>query len=454
MLPKASEWKYAKKFDWDLYPQAEIFLNQEIRKFLKNNNTANKLAKLMQTKTSSQFFCWIDHMVIPIKESKKIVLKKLGFQETEPNVFRNTKTVLFPIVLRDEDVIEFAIKPENLDDFVKKNNVLGKIKGAQFAPYRYIVVNEQSKFRLSAVERRGYNGFVVQDTDDISRYKKALKVFSKRKRSFSSDKEGLVWTNNLVKLVVRNLSKGRAADAFFRNERAYWQKRNKAGQAQKSRQDVLGLGWGNHDHHTYRSSRENFLNLVRIFKNLGLECRERFYAGEMAGWGAQILEHPLCDIVVFSDVDLSKKEKGENFSHKGLKSQITLGTVGLWVGLHGESILQPGMHHFEARFEFDQLRRDLLKQKIKFMKPFSYFPFLKQTFTEGERWKVEKKRADLLLERGSINKVQYSKFLKQGAIGSHLENLQRKQGFKGFNQESVSAIIKATDPRKQLGMGA
>ena len=39
--------------------------------------------------------------------------------------------------------------------------------------------------------------------------------------------------------------------------------------------------------------------------------------------------------------------------------------------------------------------------------------------------------------------------LREGAIGSHLENLQRHGGFKGFNQKAVSAIISATDPRKQ-----
>ena len=38
----------------------------------------------------------------------------------------------------------------------------------------------------------------------------------------------------------------------------------------------------------------------------------------------------------------------------------------------------------------------------------------------------------------------------QGAIGSHLENLERNEGFKGFNQTGVSEIIAATDPRKQL----
>jgi len=30
-----------------------------------------------------------------------------------------------------------------------------------------------------------------------------------------------------------------------------------------------------------------------------------------------------------------------------------------------------------------------------------------------------------------------------------LENLRRKGGFKGFNQEAVSLIIAETDPRKQ-----
>ena len=44
---------------------------------------------------------------------------------------------------------------------------------------------------------------------------------------------------------------------------------------------------------------------------------------------------------------------------------------------------------------------------------------------------------------------QAEKFRTEGAIGSHLENLERNQGFKGFNQTGVSEIISATDPRKQ-----
>jgi len=50
--------------------------------------------------------------------------------------------------------------------------------------------------------------------------------------------------------------------------------------------------------------------------------------------------------------------------------------------------------------------------------------------------------------RGIITADQCAGFIRDGAIGSHLENLQRKGGFKGFNQQAVSAIIAATDPRK------
>jgi hypothetical protein len=44
---------------------------------------------------------------------------------------------------------------------------------------------------------------------------------------------------------------------------------------------------------------------------------------------------------------------------------------------------------------------------------------------------------------------QFDQFTKDGAIGSHLENLKRKGGFKGFNQHAISLIISETDPRKQ-----
>jgi hypothetical protein len=61
---------------------------------------------------------------------------------------------------------------------------------------------------------------------------------------------------------------------------------------------------------------------------------------------------------------------------------------------------------------------------------------------------VERARAQQLLSRGLISQAQFDQFTREGALGSHLENLQRHGGFKGFNQKSVSVVIAATDPRK------
>ena len=44
---------------------------------------------------------------------------------------------------------------------------------------------------------------------------------------------------------------------------------------------------------------------------------------------------------------------------------------------------------------------------------------------------------------------EVEQFICEGALRSHLENLQRHGGFKGFNQKSVSAVTAATDPRKR-----
>ena len=106
------------------------------------------------------------------------------------------------------------------------------------------------------------------------------------------------------------------------------------------------------------------------------------------------------------------------------------------------------MHHLEARFDFDFLRAQFKESGVNTMSPFSDFPFLRQAFTEGERWPVRRERAERLLSAGLITREEFKQFIWKGALGSHLENLQRHGGFKGFNQKSVSAIIAATDPRK------
>src|SRR5438067_7329624 len=104
------------------------------------------------------------------------------------------------------------------------------------------------------------------------------------------------------------------------------------------------------------------------------------------------------------------EETAIDFSVKKLPPASRLGTVGLWAGLHGESFLQAGMHHLEARFDFNVLRDQLKTCGINTMNPFSDFEFLRQAFTEGERWPVSRQRAERLLSNKLITRDQFDQF--------------------------------------------
>jgi hypothetical protein len=144
-----------------------------------------------------------------------------------------------------------------------------------------------------------------------------------------------------------------------------------------------------------------------------------------------------------------------DFAHAPMAPRRELGTVGLWCALHGEAIFQAGMHHLECQFDWHALKDQLQAEAhIRTMDPFTTFPYLRQAFTEGERWSVESARIEALLAQGQITPAQAEQFRTQGAIGSHLENLERNDGYKGFNQHGVSQIIAKTDPRRQAASGS
>jgi hypothetical protein len=109
------------------------------------------------------------------------------------------------------------------------------------------------------------------------------------------------------------------------------------------------------------------------------------------------------------------------------------------------------MHHLEAQFDFDAAREQLAAAGVATMAPFTDFTFLRQAFTQGETWAVAPRRIERLLSQGRITKDQAERFRREGAVGSHLEILERNEGYKGFNQTGVSEIITRTDPRRMVG---
>ena len=441
-------------FDWPLADEAEQFLRQRTEDFLERNTFARRLAERMREETGTDFFEWIDHLVLAPAEEK--ALRAAAFVR-EPRadtphgeaVFEHPRATLPRVLLRRGPSV-IALRPEFVADFVASQNLSGEPEGEPCSRYRRIVVAEEGGTRLEAVERRGYRGFVPAPLKpgELRNIVKARELWRTRPRLFDDSVEGFETASRILDRVMQFVGRDLACQFFFEAERAYWESRNRAARIQKHRQDRLGLGWGNHDHHTFRCSRGHFVDLVGFLLKLGFVKRERYYAGAEAGWGAQVSEQPVVGVVMFADVDLLPQETQIDFSIHRLPPASRLGTVGLWVGLHGESFLEAGMHHLEARFDFELLRRQLKECGVSTMNPFSDFPFLRQAFTEGERWPVRRERAQRLLSAGLITREQFNQFTRAGALGSHLENLQRHGGFKGFNQKSVSVVIAATDPRK------
>ncbi|CAN5889395.1 hypothetical protein BH23PLA1_BH23PLA1_23110 [soil metagenome] len=457
-------------FDWQRYPGTEAHVDRLVGSVLEGHPFAEELARRMATETSTRFLDWVDHLVLSRRDGLEAELEGLGYSRSsishgvgQPAYFHDGG--IFPaLVVGSADgpeVSEVAIKVESIAAFSSAQNLGLEIVGYPLGPYRFgKVVVAGARTSLIAIERRGYLGFepfpsswARQGRLPQPAAREALAardLWQGRRRRFDDDEQGLDDTEALLeKVIERAGSTDLACHLVFEVERDYWQSRNQAAQVQKARQDRLGLGWANHDHHTFRCSRRFFHRVIGLFERLGFQLRERFHAGEHAGWGAQVLEHPTTGIVIFADLDLAPEEVDQDFAHESLPDLPRPNTVGLWVGLHGESILEAGMHHLEAQFDFDALRRDLQAEAgIETMKPFSDFPFLRQAFTAGQRWPVSKVRADRLLALGWIDSQQHARFLAEGALGSHLENLQRREGFKGFNQHAVSAIIAETDPRK------
>jgi hypothetical protein len=467
----------AHAFDWPLCYEAGQLLGGYIEAFLNRNAFARRLAERMRDETGTEFFEWVDHIVLPPAHAGALravglvvenveapagttvfwhprammprVLLSGGAQPSSPGVAAGVKRKA-PSTDGDAVPSAVAIRPEILPDFIAAHDLDVAIEGDFGARLRRAVLDRGDGVTFLAVERLGYRGFVVREPagDFVAAILRARELWRTRKRDFASDVDGVKHAFARLDAVLGLIDQDAACELFFAEERGFWERRNRAAQVQKRRQDLLGLGWGNHDHHTFRCSRAFFADLMQFLERLGFHKRERYYAGAEAGWGAQISEQPVAGIVVFADVDLMPEETQIDFASQRLPAASRLGTVGLWCGLHGDSFLQAGMHHLEARFDFARLREQLAQQGVNTMKPFSDFEFLRQAFTEGERWSVRPARVARLREQGLLTNEQAELFLRDGAIGSHLENLQRKGGFKGFNQKSVSVIISATDPRK------
>ena len=450
------------RFSWQCQPQARELVHRYVHECIEKSSFLKWLEKKLLETASVHLFDLVDHVEIGYSDELDRELMQTGFTSelVTPfyRVFCHSGAQLPRLVMRDQPhpLLHIGLIVESIADFLLTHGIHAPIEGSPLSAFRRALVTQGNGVLIYVVERRATSTMepTYFQEDRLSKMHEAYEKWATRPRLADDEiaeeaefRYALLCAEEIVSLIGQPL----AAAVVLEQERRYWQAKNSAGQIQKNRQDRLGFGWANHDHHTFRSSRKHFQQLVKLFEILGFHTRERFYAGNEAGWGAQVMEHSQTRLVLFLDVDLAPHELEVDFSHHSLPELQKLGTIGLWCALHGESILKSGMHHLEAQFIFTQLKEDLHQFGVAMMSPFSDLPYLKQAFTVGETWQVTPKRIESLMKKGQITQEQADHFLLQGALGSHLENLERHDGYKGFNQKNVSAIIKKTDPRYKTG---
>ena len=393
-------WFYGREstlFNGSAKPKTEKLVLNILEECTRSNEFIAALQHDLLKHTSTRLFDWVDHVIVGYSGNIENELEEAGFiadlAMASFRIFHHPGAQLPRVVVNDHGpaIGGVAIAVDSIADFLMAHSMTGWIKRCPYSSYRRCCVSTDNEVSLWVIERRGTLHIepAYPDPEYLHRYMEAVEKWQTRPRNLEDEEDAMARTLALAEELVQMMGEDLAAWIVLDCERKYWQARNTAGQLQKNRQDRLGMGWANHDHHTFRSSRRRFSQLVRFFETLGFHCRERYYAGKEAGWGAQIMENPRAKIVLFLDVDLAHDELEIDFAHHPLSPLPQLGTIGLWCELHGDSILKAGMHHLEAQFMFEELSHDLGTLGIRMMDPFSSFPYLKQAFTAGEVWHVE-----------------------------------------------------------------
>jgi hypothetical protein len=435
---------------WTVQPDAETALAALLEEALAENRALADWSSRLLEGAGVRLRDILDHVRLPAGRAQ--AMAQAGWRpESEVSggeIWRNS-TGWFPDLVVADGPAELWFRAEDVAQFVAANGIRAAIEGEPFGPFRKALVFGGS-FAAGAIERNGHVGYDWRPAIPAEQLRAArvhLQAFRARRRQFDSVAEGLDHTEALVKAAVGDLGQHWACDLWLRAERDYWMLRCPAGARQKARQDALGIGWANIDHHTYDSSRAHYRRTIGILEMLGYELREMLYAGDLAGWGSQVLEQPVLRSTIFADVDLAPHELEIDFAHEELPELASHRRAGILSILHGESILECGLNHVAALYDQKALRAQLAREGILMMNPFSNFPFLYQELSVGALAPVDPARVDGLQRAGHLTHAEAEEIRLNGYIATHLENIERNQGYKGFNKPGIDGVLRALDPR-------
>src|SRR5439155_18803026 len=169
----------------------------------------------------------------------------LGEAEQDMVLFHHPAAMLPRVLLSQNEAdtsIAVAVRVENLMDFMAVHAISAEPEGDPLSHFRRVAISVENGARLEAVERRGYRGFMPgrMQAGEVEALLKARELWQTRPRTFDRAEEGYRAAHARLDRIIDLIGRDLACHVVFEGERAYWQRRNRAAQLQKERQDKLG----------------------------------------------------------------------------------------------------------------------------------------------------------------------------------------------------------------------
>lgn len=390
-----------------------------IQEFREANRGFAALSRQLTELTHTSVESWIDHFAFSQSSPLTQDLSSLGFvrhhETADYYLMRHPQLSLPPIAIYTTArmrVPAVTIRVDSISDYLLVRGQSTAIEGAPLSGYRRSNVAVDNGTMLWVCERRGDLTLVPvkQHVGDLERYFQAREMWRTRPRDWEDETEALNQAIRRIQEMIKIVGPSMTATFVLEGERDYWQSRNRSGQWQKACHDHLGLGWGGPCCYLFSCTRERLALTFQLFASFGF----RWSHCERAG--LVILRHPQLQDEVWLKFDAQSHERDIEVV-SGRLPPLPLGEVGLWCGLHGESLLKGGMSSLGIALDIQNGATPLFGQGIHWIHS--------EERTESERWPVSTRRLHRLVETGVLTARQASHWAKEGAPGSDLIGWKR-----------------------------
>jgi hypothetical protein len=362
-------------------------------------------------------------------------LNSMGWRRTERGIWRHEQPGIPDILERDKLCVAFRV--ERLDHLLDTLGLETPIEGQPFGVFRRARVFATDGVNVDAVER---NGGAAHEPVNVPewRIRRALihqQIFRTRRRDFRSAERGMREARRLISAAVADLGPNQACDLFLRAEREHWMRWCSAGLLQYRRQQRAGVGWSNIDHHAYVASREHVHDLIELFVELGFRLGEIL---RVDGWARQLLEHPVLCSTIAVDVDL---DMNEELDGGPLPPPLWHGGAGAWADLHGESLLEAGLHHVGCLLDRSAFAHQAQVDGITLLPPSSDRSAFFQQMSLPEERAINPRRIDRLEREELLTPSQAEQLRLHGGSAAQLECIERNGGFTGYDAPMTAPVI-------------